>query len=749
MTHISKIRSIITPPKSPVLCKVALLKRSEESAKSPILSSDFKQVVDRIVEKGLPDINQKTHKALYLFLKDAFMFLQNSPKLKSEEDVDKYKASANQIISALKMLGHDGGAEEVVKIFNSISQKIDEKGKKSEKGKLTTEQASIFLKNLESAIEDRATYIIVMHKQSPNRKVFIRDYKITRTEAVLNKLKAIDPKSPKIIKTISLLDTRLDKLNLLEPKDMESLSMGKKKESKFKSFFAMIFRFMKSINNNKNQLKNDLKAHFKDSNSTYKLPLSDNHLLEEVFLQTVLKETFKDNPEFKDTNVKEYFNSLTTAHMNEKGAWSSFSTHTEFFTDSGHELSFESSFISSKDILEEQKHGYSSMDRTTDHLSNAWASEFDTGVPALNPKHIRMATLSAFGVNKKFAKELLIEHKTPEAVADQYPEITGKNRTNLINLLNAKKFNNAATMIRKIHNQRRANELKDMIATSFKTKINKLEDTATVHVVNVNVMTPDDIRALIARGKPAAGNEKLMTHEQREAFKDFDGSKIHDRPIKSLNFTFGVNQGGFSKLSIINGTRAVKQHNKESMKVLLGTDIKTNPQQGLVGDYLTQLNKEIENAASPLKQQLELKKAMIEKLATQVGQIWTNGSFLKSDNEPYKMVSRLTLLTDLLDSTVTTMNCKSGKDRTSQLDAEVKYLTAKFIKDGDLPEVNAKKLPEDIRLMRNIILTSGNYEIQEMNTGARGYKLKGVPALVKQMGGDKKTYHGLSGFVKS
>ena len=55
--------------------------------------------------------------------------------------------------------------------------------------------------------------MVKMVKQSPNRKIFIRDYKITRTEAVLTKLKAIDPKSHKIIKTISLLEDRLDSID--------------------------------------------------------------------------------------------------------------------------------------------------------------------------------------------------------------------------------------------------------------------------------------------------------------------------------------------------------------------------------------------------------------------------------------------------------------------------------------------------------------------------------------------------------
>ncbi len=119
--------------------------------------------------------------------------------------------------------------------------------------------------------------------------------------------------------------------------------------------------------------------------------------------------------------------------------------------------------------------------------------------------------------------------------------------------------------------------------------------------------------------------------------------------------------------------------------------------------------------------------------ASQLKEIWREGSFMAGDREPYKMVSRLALVAHLMGETPL-FNCKSGKDRTGQLDAEVKCLAAFAEKNGYIPAPESQ--PPGLRRMRSqFTLGSGNLEMQRINTGLPGYKLKRseVPGLANMV----------------
>jgi hypothetical protein len=70
---------------------------------------------------------------------------------------------------------------------------------------------------------------------------------------------------------------------------------------------------------------------------------------------------------------------------------------------------------------------------------------------------------------------------------------------------------------------------------------------------------------------------------------------------------------------------------------------------------------------------------------------------------------------------------------------------------GEVPPFDQPLSQEDSSMFREFALNSGNHEIQEMNTGAGGFKLEGVGAITERLGGmDAKHIHrGLSKFVKS
>lgn len=67
------------------------------------------------------------------------------------------------------------------------------------------------------------------------------------------------------------------------------------------------------------------------------------------------------------------------------------------------------------------------------------------------------------------------------------------------------------------------------------------------------------------------------------------------------------------------------------------------------------------------------------------------------------------------------------------LDAEIKFLTARIAENGAVPEPGP--LNEDEKaLFREILLKSGNHEVQEMNVGVRGYKTELITSIDERVG---------------
>ncbi len=123
----------------------------------------------------------------------------------------------------------------------------------------------------------------------------------------------------------------------------------------------------------------------------------------------------------------------------------------------------------------------------------------------------------------------------------------------------------------------------------------------------------------------------------------------------------------------------------------------------------------------------------ITQLAGQVKQMWNENRFTTQGREPYKMVSRLGALLNALGENPV-INCKSGKDRTGQYDAEVKYVSA-FMDNqpgAQPPPLDAAPYPAARRARTRFALNTGNLEMQQNNTGLPGYKVK-LPRLYDQM----------------
>ena len=97
------------------------------------------------------------------------------------------------------------------------------------------------------------------------------------------------------------------------------------------------------------------------------------------------------------------------------------------------------------------------------------------------------------------------------------------------------------------------------------------------------------------------------------------------------------------------------------------------------------------------------------------------------------MASRIAVLTNLLGG-IPAWNCKSGKDRTGMMDVECKFLATLVALGKTIPEPGAQLTTEQKMLYRNLLMQSGNHEMQKYNTGIAGYKLENVGSITERIG---------------
>ena len=293
-------------------------------------------------------------------------------------------------------------------------------------------------------------------------------------------------------------------------------------------------------------------------------------------------------------------------------------------------------------------------------------------------------------------------------------------------------------------------------------------EVPTITLNSVSLVSPD-----LVRGTSPDKSERDMLSTQREGLKAAEGlhkmtvtdpkdgqAKEISVRVKINPFNFGVNrvvegrEGKFNRFSILgkktSGWSYSIDMNKSALKTMLG-DIKDK---NLGGDVAAKLKK-LDGKAQPLRDIIaDARKTMrsgdaapkkvkeaktlfnkasialaetqkeiniITDLATQIKTMAKDQSYIVAGDDPYKMASRVVLLSNKLGHS-TAFNCKSGKDRTGQLDAEIKQLAATADIEGRVPEPNQKPTEESRKAKIQFALNTGNLEMQAYNTGLPGYK---------------------------
>ena len=324
-------------------------------------------------------------------------------------------------------------------------------------------------------------------------------------------------------------------------------------------------------------------------------------------------------------------------------------------------------------------------------------------------------------------------------------------------------------------------------------------DTVDVALSSISLLTPDSLRNLAGS---ARSDERTMLNHQTDAMRQLAARnpvklRVRDAGgalrtvsvnVQLRQFNFGVNAGAVGRarvgpVSIPSQTPgwrnlmgwgfAMERNNPQMQRLLGGANV--SELGGDVGDRLYLMRREAEDIAVQLDdiedymelrdgedtsdldeeaatlraQQASLNKRIesLDSAARQAKAIWASNDYRAGGGDPFKMVSRLALVGHLMGETPL-FNCKSGKDRTGQLDAEVKFLATAADQNGGTVPAPDESMEAWRGVRSDFVFNTGNLEMQRLNTGMPGYKLKGVPGLANVIrDGMKPLYRGGSAYV--
>ncbi len=280
--------------------------------------------------------------------------------------------------------------------------------------------------------------------------------------------------------------------------------------------------------------------------------------------------------------------------------------------------------------------------------------------------------------------------------------------------------------------------------------------------MSLSLLTPDAMRASLASHSPSLKefDEKTMLEIQVRAWQDLQaeidggGIVVNGKTVLAniLAFNFGVNAGAVGSIArnpvlgeAVSGTAFANQlTNAVAMERLIGaadTADAVNHSSSAVDRYMVRqdaalaaLQAERNPSADTAAQiaRIQRDKSVVNQLRAQIAEIWTSGSYTVAGHEPYKLVSRLLVLHHMIDGG-SQFNCKSGKDRTGQLDVEAKFLAFQIENNGGhVPRPDRERGSlERLQFSAFVFQDEARRTMQAYATGYGGSKLAGVPALYR------------------
>ena len=225
--------------------------------------------------------------------------------------------------------------------------------------------------------------------------------------------------------------------------------------------------------------------------------------------------------------------------------------------------------------------------------------------------------------------------------------------------------------------------------------------TVDLNMTSVSLLTPGYARNIYAKG--SAKDERRMLMEQNAAWDavaqngvEFQhrGWTIRVRP-NILKFNFGVNEGAVNKFfrltsNAFGGWDASSRMNNAAFAALRE-------------EVDAFLNSEDNDART---------KTAVNTLFEQCRRALESKAERRDAHDAFKVAARIAVLSNLMGK-VPCWNCKSGKDRTGQMDVECKFLSTLIALEG------------------------GNFEVQKMNTAIAGFKTGSINSVTERLGGSE------------
>ena len=245
-----------------------------------------------------------------------------------------------------------------------------------------------------------------------------------------------------------------------------------------------------------------------------------------------------------------------------------------------------------------------------------------------------------------------------------------------------------------------------------------------LEMASVSLLTPGTGRHLLKKG--SAVDERRMLNDQTAAWEaverngvefEYKGRRIRIRP-NILKFNFGVNEGAVNTLGWI------------APDVAGGWDLSNRMNLAAFRALRDRVNAFIHNEAD------ERKKTAATTLFEQCRLALAAKAERSDSHDAFKVAARIAVLVNLIGN-VPCWNCKSGKDRTGQMDVECKFLATLIARGEPIPEPGARLTKEQQALLRSIALEGGNFEVQKMNTAIAGFKTGSVNSVTERLGGSE------------
>ena len=248
--------------------------------------------------------------------------------------------------------------------------------------------------------------------------------------------------------------------------------------------------------------------------------------------------------------------------------------------------------------------------------------------------------------------------------------------------------------------------------------------TVKLKMTSVSLLTPGTFRHVVKYGSDK--DERRMLMDQREAWEaveqggvefDYKGRHIRIQP-QIFKFNFGVNEG------------AVKWYLRKLDNFAGGWDLSKAMNRTAIAALENEVNAYLQTETN------ERKRSTVQTLFRQCRQALDERAERRDGHDVFKVAARIAVLTGLIGN-VPCWNCKSGKDRTGQMDVECKFLSTLIARGEPIPEPGARLTEEQQSLLRAIALEGGNFEIQKMNTAIAGFKTGSISSITERLGGSE------------